>query len=240
MRSIFTGIEYAGKTTLIDLLEAYYRKRRRPTHNDDHFTIPDASLSPESRKKMLDFPDDIKERMQRMQIYYHVDIIKNYPHPLIGGWFLEEAVYCALYGNEADSPYYPGYHYHFQRLYEASVIEAKLPDVVLFHLTASDEVIRERMRTNPHPFQIIREKDIAELKKRFEEEVERSLFTQKGCTVKLDTTDKTPEQSLDELLLKTESLVTDGEVAMRAMPVPNDEYEVRYENGVRKTIPASG
>lgn len=236
MRSIFVGIEYAGKTTLIDLLEAYYRKRRRPTHNDDHFTIPDATLSPASREKMVGFPDDVKERMQRMQIHYHVDIIKNYAHPLIGGWHIEEAVYSAFYGNDPDSPYYPGYHYQFQRLYEASVIEAKLPDVVLFHVTASDEAIRERMRSHPHRFQIIRENDIAELKRRFEEEVAKSLFTHKARTVTLDTTGKTPEASLNELLLRSEPLITDGELAMRAAPVPEGDYDVRYENGVRKMI----
>ena len=77
MRSIFVGIEYAGKTTLIDLLQAYYYKRGRQTHNDDHFTIPDATLSPESRAAYIHYPNDVKERMQRMQLHYHIDIIKN-------------------------------------------------------------------------------------------------------------------------------------------------------------------
>ena len=236
MRSIFVGIEYAGKTTLIDLLEAYYRHRGRPTHNDDHFTIPDASLSAESRAKMIHFPNDVKERMQRMQIHYHVDILKNYERPLIGGWHIEEAIYSAFYGPDPESPYYPGYHYQFQRFYETSVIEAKLPDVVLFHLTASDEAIAERMRSNPHPYPIVREKDIAEVKQRFEEEVAQSLFTLKGRTVIIDTTGKTPQESLDELLLKSEPLITDGELAMRALAVPDGEYDVRYEKGIRKTI----
>ncbi len=67
MRSIFVGIEYAGKTTLINLLTEYYHRLKVPTHNDDHFTIPDASLGPESRALMVNFPDDVKERLQRMQ-----------------------------------------------------------------------------------------------------------------------------------------------------------------------------
>jgi hypothetical protein len=236
MRSIFVGIEYAGKTTLINLLQAYYRQRRRPTHNDDHFTIPDATLSPESRAQMIHFPNDVKERMQRMQIHYHIEVIRNYPNTLISGWHIEEAVYSALYGNDPDHPYYPNYHYTFQRHYEVMVLEARLPDVVMFHLTASDDAIRERMRTAPHEYQIIREKDIAEVKRRFEEEVANSLFTRGGRVVTLDTTDRRPEESLDELLLKSEPLVTDGELAMRAMAVPNGDYEVRYENGVRTMI----
>lgn len=234
MRSIFVGIEYAGKTTLINLLQEYYRRRRRPTHNDDHFTIPDASLSPESRAQFIHYPYDVKERMQRMQLHYHVEVIKNYPNTLIAGWHIEEAVYTAVYGNDPDSPYYPNYHYVFQRHYEVMVLEERLPDIVLFHVTADDETIRERMRTNPHQYQIIKKKDIPELKERFKEEINQSLFNSRGRLVTLDTTGKSPKASLDELLLKSEPLITDGELAMRAMPVPEGEYEVRYENGVRR------
>jgi hypothetical protein len=34
----------------------------------------------------------------------------------------------------------------------------------------------------------------------------------------------------------SEPLVTMGELAMRAMDVPQGEYEVVYEKGVRKTV----
>jgi hypothetical protein len=236
MRSIFVGIEYAGKTTLIDLLQAYYYKRGRQTHNDDHFTIPDATLSPESRAAYIHYPNDVKERMQRMQLHYHIDIIKNYPHPLIGGWHIEEAIYTAMYGHDPDHSYYPNYHYAFQRHYEVQVLEARLPDVVLFHLTADDETIRERMQTAPHEYQIIKSQDIPELKQRFEAELDQSLLKKGGRLVTLDTTGKTPEESLDELLLKSEPLVTDGEMAMRAVAIPEGDLEIRYENGVRKMI----
>ena len=37
MRSYFVGIEYAGKSTLIDLLTEYYHRLKLPTHDDDHF-----------------------------------------------------------------------------------------------------------------------------------------------------------------------------------------------------------
>ena len=103
MRSIFAGIEYAGKSTLATMLGEYYRHRRVPIHGDDHFTLPDASLSPESRKILVDLPNDIKERGQRMQIHYHVDIIKKYACPLIVGWHLEEAVYTSFYGDDPNS-----------------------------------------------------------------------------------------------------------------------------------------
>lgn len=40
MRAIFAGIEYAGKTTLIDLLGSYYEARGLPAHYDDHSACP--------------------------------------------------------------------------------------------------------------------------------------------------------------------------------------------------------
>ena len=240
MRSIFVGIEYAGKSTLIGLLEEYYRRYKRPTHRDDHFTIPDSTLSPESRAQMVNFPNDIKERMQRMQIHYHIDIIKKYEYPLLGGWHIEEGIYAAVYGNDPDSPYYSNYGFGFQRKYETAVLEAHLPDVVLIHVTAGDEAIRQRMRENPHEYQIIKEEDIAKVKQCFEEEVEKSLFTSHGRKIVLDTTDKTPEASLDELLLLSEPLVSTAEMALRAHPLPEGDYEVRYEGGNRRMLPQEG
>ncbi|MGY8826452.1 MAG: hypothetical protein ACKVJG_21420 [Candidatus Latescibacterota bacterium] len=238
MRSIFVGSEYAGKSTLIDLLGQYYRQRKVRIHGDDHFTIPDSTLSAESRATMIGLPEDIKERMQRMQIHYHVDIIKKYACPLIAGWHIEEAIYTGFYGDDASSPYYKKYLHQFQRLYEAQVLEAHLPDIVMFHVTASDEEIARRMRESPHEYPIVREKDIAEIKKRFEEEVKKSLFTHAGYTVVLDTTDKTPQESFDELLTLSEPLVTMGEVALRATEIPEGDYEVKYVNGMRRMVAA--
>jgi hypothetical protein len=239
MRCVFVGIEYAGKSTLIDLLTAYYRQRSQRVHVDDHFTIPDSTLSPESRAKYVGFPNDVKERMQRMQIQYHVEVIKNYDHVMISGWHIEESIYSAVYGDDPDHPYYPRYAQRHQRLYEVQVLAAHLPDVALIHVTASDDAIRERMTAGPHEYPIIREADIADLKSRFAAEVDSSLFTDKGRMIEIDTTGKSPSESLDELLLKSEPLITQGELALRSLPVPDTDYEVVYENGVRRTIAKS-
>lgn len=237
MRCIFVGIEYAGKSTLINLLTDYYRHRKLSVHVDDHFTIPDSTLSAESRTAYIDFPNDVKERMQRMQIQYHVEVIKNYPNTLIAGWHIEESVYTMVYGDSPDSPYYPNYHYRAQRVYEAQVFEARLPDVVLIHVKANDDVIKQRMDNSPHEYQIIKSEDIPRINNLFDEEIDKSLFTQKGRKIVLDTTDKTPSESLDELLLLSEPLITFGELAVRAMDVPTDSYQVRYVNGVRMMRP---
>ena len=240
MRSIFVGIEYAGKTTLIDLLSEYYQRRKLYTHWDDHFTIPDSSLSPESQASMINFPDDVKERFQRMQIQYHIEVIKNHPNTLISGWHIEDAVYSSMYGSDPENPYYTGYLHHHQRFYEAQVLAHDLPDVVLIHVTASDDTIRERMRARPHKYQIIKEDHISEIRQRFEDEIADSIFTIRRRKVLLDTTGKTPQDSFDELLLLTEPLITPGELAARALPIPDGDYDVIYENGVRKMIPKAG
>ncbi len=239
MRAIFVGIEYAGKSTLIELLDAYYRRLKLHPHLDDHFTIPDSELSPASRELALKFPDDVKERTQRMQIHYHIEILKAYEHVLLAGWHIEEAIYTSVYGSDPISPYYPGYWYHFQRQYEAKLLKEDLPGLILIHVTADDDTIRRRMRDHPHEYQIIRETDIADLKRRFGEEVEKSLLTQGREFIDLDTSDKTPQQSLDDLLTLSEPLVSTAELAMRSAPLPATEYDVRYENAVRKLIPKS-
>jgi hypothetical protein len=118
------------------------------------------------------------------------------------------------------------------------VLEFHLPDVLLIHLTASDEAIRERMQAAPHEYQIIKEKDIAEIKQRFVEECDKSLFTSRH-RINLDTSGKTPQESLDDLLLITEPLVSAGELAVRSLPAVEDNFEIRYENGVRKVVPKS-
>ena len=60
MRCVFVGTEYSGKSTLIDQLTAYYRQRSLRVHGDDHFTIPDATLSPESRAAYVHYPNDVR------------------------------------------------------------------------------------------------------------------------------------------------------------------------------------
>ena len=237
MRCVFVGIEYAGKSTLIDLLTAYYRQRSLRVHGDDHFTIPDSTLSPESRAAYVNYPNDVKERLQRMQIQYHVEVIRNYDHVMISGWHIEEAIYSDVYGEYPEHPYYPRYGYGHQRLYEVQVLESRLPDVVLIHVTASDKKIRERLASQPHEYPIIKTADVPDLKKRFADEVEKSLFTHKGLLIEIDTTDSTPQQSLDELLLKSEPLITQGELALRQLSVADGSYEVVYENGVRRMVP---
>ena len=156
---------------------------------------------------------------------------------MISGWHIEESIYSDFYGEDPENPYYPRYGYRHQRLYEVQVLESRLPDVVLIHVTASDEAIRQRMAEAPHEYAIVKSADVTEIKQRFADEVDRSLLAHKGLLVEIDTTDASPQQSLDELLLKSEPHITQGELAIRQLPVPDGPYDVAYENGVRRQVP---
>ena len=167
-----------------------------------------------------------------MQIHYHVDIIKKYACPLIVGWHIEEAIYCDYYGEDPDSPYYKTRFTTSSASTSRWCWRAHLPDVVMFHVTASDEEIASRMARIRTSIRLCAKRTSPRSRERFDEEVEKSLFTHQGRTVVLDTTDKTPQQSFDELLALSRPKITMGELAVRGMAVP--EGEVVYENGVRK------
>ena len=194
MRSIFAGIEYAGKSTLATMLGEYYRHRRVPIHGDDHFTLPDASLSPESRKILVGLAQRHKGARTAdadpLPRGHHQKVRLSADRRLAPRG---SRVTLIFYGDDPNSFYYPNFHYGFQRLYETLVLEAHLPDVVLFHVTASDEEIARRMQDSPHEYPVVREEHIAEVKARFEEEIAASLFTHQNRTIVIDTTGKTPE-----------------------------------------------
>ena len=84
-------------------------------------------------------------------------------------------------------------------------LEAHLPDGVMFHVTASDEEIARRMKEDPHPHQVVRERDIEHVLERFEEEFAASLITRR---IVLDTTAATVEETLSEFIEKYEPFHT--------------------------------
>ncbi|MBS11935.1 MAG: hypothetical protein CME19_10095 [Gemmatimonadetes bacterium] len=186
MRLIIVGCEYSGVTTLINGLYDWGNARGVHHHLDDHFTIPDAyHLSDEEQKGMLDMLPAIKERFQRFQIAYHVRLITKYSHILLGGFYLEEAVYGPRY-------YYPG------KNSPPIDFEADLPDdVILVHLHARPDVIRARMESDPHPHQLVPSEDVEEVLEAFELQIRRSWIRRQFA---IDTSDLTPEELLETFL----------------------------------------
>ena len=187
MRIIAVGCEYTGVTTLLEGLMAWGHEQNISHHLDDHFTIPDCQhLAPEDMVAMVNLSAALKERFQRMQLVYHVRLLNQYEHILLGGFHIEESIYGPLY-------YYPGAVASHIREYEEEMPE----DTILVHLTAKTEIISARLEASPHEYSLIRKSDIPILKSRFQEEFEASLIQYK---ISIDTSDLTPEQLLETFL----------------------------------------
>jgi len=187
MRLIVIGCEYTGKSTLIGGLANWGREQGIRFHLDDHFTIPgEQHLGEEDKKMMVALTPTIKERFQRFQVYYHIYLLHQHQHIILGGFHIEEAIYGPLY-------YYPPRQVTYAR--EA---EAEMPsDTILTLLTASPEVIAKRMEEKPHEYNVIKKEDIPMLLKRFAEEFGRSKLRRK---FQIDTTNLTPDGLLEEFL----------------------------------------
>jgi len=183
MRIIAIGCEYSGVTTLLEGINAWGIQRGVHFHMDDHFTIPDAyHLSDEEQQAMLNMLPAIKERFQRFQIVYHVRLINNFQHILLGGFHLEEEVYGPLY-------YYPGLTVSDTRKYESEMPN----DAILVHLHARPEVIAKRLADAPHPHTIIQKDHIPMVLDGFAEEYRASWIQHK---IEIDTSDLSPTDLL--------------------------------------------
>ena len=183
MRIIAIGCEYSGVTTLLDGLHDWGQEHGVNFHMDDHFTIPDAyHLSTEEQHAMLDMLPAIKERFQRFQIVYHVRLINNYEHILLGGFHLEEEVYGPLY-------YYPGLTVSDTRKYESEMPD----DAILVHLHARPEIIAKRLKESPHAHTLIDKDHIPMLLGRFAEEFRSSWIHNKFA---IATSDLNPTELL--------------------------------------------
>lgn len=182
MRVIAVGCEYSGVSTLIEQLYQWGQAKGIHHHLDDHFTIPDAfHLSGEEQQAMLHMLPAIKERFQRFQIVYHIRVLDRHQHCLLGGFHIEEAVYGPRY-------YYPGMNV------EVREYEPELPDdLILVHLHARPEVIRQRMESAPHPQPLVPSCDVDEILERFDQEVRQSWIHRH---FEIDTSQLSPEQLL--------------------------------------------
>ena len=192
MRIIAIGCEYSGVTTLLEGINVWGIQRGVHFHMDDHFTIPDAyHLSDEEQQAMLDMLPAIKERFQRFQIVYHVRLINNFQHILLGGFHLEEEVYGPLY-------YYPGLTVSDTRKYESEMPN----DAILVHLHARPEIIAKRLADTPHLHTIIQKDHIPMVLDGFAEEYRASWIQHK---IEIDTSDLSPTDLLAVFFNKANS-----------------------------------
>ena len=113
----------------------------------------------------------------------------------IVGLHIEEAVYAPHYYGYGMPGVY-GDRVRYARHVDHSIMKYR-PDTVLVLITASPEVIRKRMRENPHKEGILRDEDVEYIIESFREEYSKSFIRRKFV---LDTTDATIEESLKNFI----------------------------------------
>ena len=216
MYLLMTGCEYAGKTTQAAQIMAWAERTIGATaHFHDHHTIPSTELTPEAQESLLGLHPQAKEMFQRFMIEYHIspNFYTKPDHNLMAP-FIEEAVYAPLYygygGEQSGAPVRSpaGQRSEMARKMERRILDLA-PDVVLVLLKASPATIRQRMRENPHPHQVVREQDVEYVLRRFEEEVAASLVQKR---IVLDTTAATVAETLDQFVAVYEPFLTNEDL----------------------------
>lgn len=219
MKVIITGCEYTGASTLargfVDWLYDRYGGREKfppPFSLHDHFEIPDLihdELNDAERDTMVALAPKLKEAFQRYNVLHHTPTLQSATHPSDGimvlvGFHLAEAIYAQTYygygleGELLDRR-------KFARRIDGEVMEFG-PETVMAMLTASPGAIRQRMSADRHPYGVVREQDVEAVLARFDEEYEASTIERK---FRIDTTNKTPGQTLEEFLAGFQSYLTD-------------------------------
>ena len=192
MRVIAVGCEYSGVTTLLSALTKWGASRGLSFHTDDHFTIPGGGpgggLNESEQAEMLAVAPGIKERFQRFQLVYHIRLMHEYEHILLGGFHIEEQIYGPKY-------YYPTLtSWHHNNAGSTRKYEKEIPqDSILVLLKASPEVIRDRMRRDPHPSSLVPPEDVETVQQLFDSQYADSWIKHK---VLIDTSDLQPENIL--------------------------------------------
>ena len=197
MRLILVGCEYAGKTTLADEIVGWTRRTMgggRPFH--DHFTFPHIShweQSDEECDQVLALTPKLKAQIQNHQLLYHLNPAFYGDHDnILVGFHIEDAVYGPLYYSYGED----GSRSMIARNLESHIM-AVAPDTVLMLVKASPQVIAERMKRNPHPRGVLKEKDIDLVLQRFEEEYRNSILRYR---ITLDTSTATVEETLAQFV----------------------------------------
>tara|TARA_B000000460_G_C21529618_1_gene400084 strand:+ start:423 stop:1109 length:687 start_codon:yes stop_codon:yes gene_type:complete len=213
MKLVIIGTEYSGCTSLAIGIEKWAANLLGPSIPEgapvfhDHFKIPEighTELTDKEYKEFVSLSPNIKEMFQRFMIKYHINsTLYRYPDHIMVGFHIEEAVYAPIYYGYGGN----GTRANWARSVEREMIE-KSPDTVLVLITASNETIKQRMEKSPHPRGLLKKEDIDEVANRFKEQFDASLFLYK---ITLDTTNKTPEKTLEDFTGQIQPYFTDSD-----------------------------
>ena len=216
MKLLLIGCEYAGKRTLGNHIWKWWSELTGapwlpPPHTGfhDHFVVPYVchpvghSEKEEMEDQMPALHPGLLEHFQRYQIEYHFGPgFVNEPDHWLIDWYYGDAVYAPLYYGYGG----PGQYAErgaAARHWDHRVVEC-MPDMIMVHVKASPEVVRERRNTNPRPKSLLQDKDVEFVLQRFEEEFARSGIPRR---FELDTTSAGEEESLAEFVGQIENFL---------------------------------
>lgn len=206
MNLIIAGCEYTGTTPLAQAIANWAHERMGGTQDvHDHFKIPDIAcywkgpaaepLTDAELSQIMSWSPKLKEMAQRQSLNYHMPNNSSAADYILVGYHIEDAAYAPTffgYGHEKELQ--GGWRWKYVRHIESRFIE-QAPDTVLVMLTASKDVIAERMQANPHPFSIVKRKDIEPVLEEFQREYDRSIIHTK---LLIDTSGLTVKNALEE------------------------------------------
>jgi hypothetical protein len=179
MRLLLAGCEYAGTTTVAHAIDDWISENigARFSLIHEHWKIPHTSGHPDNTSSeeqawLLAATPKFKEMHQRHSLYYHTQVSTyNGGDGMVVGGHIDDAVYAPLYFGYGEK------RYNFDRELVMHQVEKTIihftNDTVVVHITADTDVIKQRMKDDPHENGIVQSDD--EDKKRFEDLVDWSL-----------------------------------------------------------------
>ena len=189
----FIGCEYSGTTTLGYAFSKWAKEvMGHEVGFHDHWKIPHlghptaageklwadwaegraddptrSGFSEDEQKRFLALTPSQQEMFQRYHMYYHLSSdFYSYDHHNVMGMQIDEAVYSGLYygyGGEGEYSDRKPFARHMEQL-----ILEQAPDSIVVLCQASPDVIRQRMKEDPHQGSLLQDKDIDLVVGRFE------------------------------------------------------------------------
>ena len=225
MDLILTGCEWAGKRTLGNEIAKWWSEQTggdyhpppSGIHFHDHYTVPhvvhlgghDDHID-QSEKDILKLNPRLLEHFQRFQIEYHFQrsFISEGDHWNID-WYYADAVYAPFYWGYGRPEEYG--NRRASRVHWDQDVTDLMPDCILVLVKTTPDVIRQRMQDGDSPYPsrhantMFKGDDAEYILDRFQEEFDNSLIRQRFS---IDTSDSTPQESLQEFIVKVEPYLT--------------------------------
>ena len=214
MRLLLAGCEYSGTTTVAHAIDDWMSENMGTRFSliHEHWKIPHTSGHPdnttsEEQEWLLAATPKFKEMHQRHSLYYHTQVSTYTTHNggdgMVVGGHIDDSVYAPLYFGYGEKGH------NFDRELVMHQVEKTIlyftNDTVVVHITADTDVIKQRMKDDPHENGIVQPEDVDKVKKRFAELVDWSLL---GNKISIDNSGALVD-TMAQFVAKMEPLFTD-------------------------------